>query len=670
MTNENKPGTFLILGDSTSMSIGLEKQTHTFINAQKNIWPSNTTIVNSSLPGMTAADSAAFYFRHKRNELYNLKGVLIYLGNCDTTSTEVRKGKYSKFVQVKDELREFFNRMPAKTSIKNRLLHFEWNNTFNPKIESPEYPEDFEFNIDRIVRDCKARNIPVILIRPKANQFFPSGIGKGNFAFYRYLGISDKIANQISIPDLRFKEALHLQESGKFKEAADLYKEILIKPHMAAMSQEYPLMVSNNYAVATAEAGNYEESTYLLQLLLKEAGVRKEIILFNLSQIRKLQNDLVGANQLMTESFESDTSLYRVRAPYINAIDNLVQKYSFVKSVDMYPIIPDELYLDHCHPLPKGQQILADAIAEKLAESGVSGNEKAEIKNILYNPEFANGNKSLFHDYFKTFAPFSEVQIREQVDAFRKAYEVSDNPDSIPEISTATRELKTAFEYYLKHPIFPSFNDILRFAPKYPSDIGRFPEFFVIRHLIPYLSFYESIKQSDSTISFHHGILRSSDELLSVLPEHSRQLVDKEPLNIDVNYEAQRIEKILEKVSRLLIQHLSLGNQVFNRAKSTIFWYVRETLRFGSHSRYSMRYDRVLLEYLAEGLMVAKILNLHLDNKFSPEINSLVNALNTTVKVHDEYCAKFQLSSNDPALLNHYDQALFDIHSQLVNKKN
>lgn len=670
MTNENKSGTFLILGDSTSMSIGLEKQTHTFINAQKNIWPSNTTIVNSSLPGMTAADSAAFYFRHKKNELNNLKGVLIYLGNCDTTSTEVRKGKYSKLVQVKDELREFFNRMPAKTSIKNRLLHFEWNNTFNPKIESPEYPEDFEFNIDRIVSDCKARNIPVILIRPKANQFFPSGIGKGNFAFYRYLGISDKIANQISIPDLRFKEALHLQESGKFKEAADLYKEILVKPHTASMSQEYPLMVSNNYAVAKAEAGNYEESTYLLQLLLKESGARKEIILFNLSQIRKLQNDLVGAKQLMTESFESDTSLYRVRAPYIHAIDKLVQKHSFVKSVDMYAIIPDELYLDHCHPLPLGQQILAEAIAEKLNELGVSGDAKADIKNILYNPEFANGNKSFFHDYFKTFAPFSESEISEQVDVFRKAYKVSDKSDGIPELSTATRELKTAFEYYLKHPIFPSFKDILRFAPRHPSDIGRFPEFFIIRHLIPYLSYYESIKHTDTTINFHHGILRSSDELLSVLPEQSRPLIDKEPLTIDVNYEEERIEKILGKVGKLLKQHLSAGNQIFNRTKSTIFWYVRETLRFGSHSRYSMRYDRVLLEYLAEGLMVAKILNLHLDNRFSPEINDLVNTLNSTIAVHDEFCAKFKLSSNDPSLLNNYDKELFDIHSQLINKKN
>lgn len=667
--NENKPGTVLILGDSTSMSIGLERQTHTFINAGKGIWPLGTTIVNSSLPGMTAADSAAFYFRHKKNELQNLRAVLIYLGNCDTTSTEVRKGKYSKITQIKDELREFLNRMPAKTSIKNRLLHFEWNNTYNPKIESAEYPEDFEFNIDRIISDCESRNIPVIIVRPKANQFFPSGIGKGNFAFYRYLGIYDKIASQISIPDARFKEALLLQESRNFETAAALYKEILVKPHTAAMSQEYPLLVSNNYAVAKAESGNYEEATYLLQLLLKEAGVRKEIILFNLSQIKKLQGDMKEAERLMTESFESDTSLYRVRAPYIKAIDSLVEKYSFVKSVDMYSLIPDEYYLDHCHPLPAGQRILADAIAEKFAELGITGNNKAAIKNILYNPEFANGNKSFFHDYFKTFAPFSEVEISNQLDVFRKMYDASANSNTIPELSTATREMKTAFEYYLRHPVFTSFEDILRFPPKYPSDIGRFPEYFVIRHLIPYVAFYESVKESDTTIGFEHGILRSSEDLLFVLPEESRSLVDKAPIQVDVVYEEKRIIRILDKVNKLLLQHLSLGNQVYNRTKSTIFWYVRETLRFGSHSRFSMRYDRMLLEYLAEGLVVAKILNQHLGKNHTSEINELVNALNATVSIHNDYCSRFKLSENNSVLLENYDQALRNIHVQLNNKK-
>lgn len=667
MTKDKKPGTVLILGDSTSMSIGLERQTHTFINAGKYIWPSDTTLVNSSLPGMTAADSAAFYFRHKKNELKNLRAVLIYLGNCDTTSTEVRKGKYSKFVQLIDEARELMNMMPAKTSIKNRLLHFEWNNTFNSKIESPEYPEDFEFNIERIIRDCRTNNTPVIIVRPKANQFFPSGIGKGNFSFYKYLGINDKIANQISIPDSRFKAALAFQEAGNFLEAAALYKEILLRPHTGAMSQEYSLLVSNNYAVAKAESGSFEEAIYLLQLLLKEAGIRKEIILFNLSQIKKMQGDQQEAKRLMTESFESDTSLYRVRNPYIQAIDALLKKYPFVKMVDMYELIPDKYYLDHCHPLPDGQHILADAIEAKFSEIGVKGDSKAEINNILYNPEFANGNKSFFHDYFKTFAPFTESEISEQVDSFSKVYNESVHNSTIPEVNNATRELRTAFEYYLRHPIFTSFTDILKFPPKYPSDIGRFPEYFVIRHLIPYLAYYESMGNNQGDPSFQHNVLRKSSDLLSILPEESRSLVDKQPPAFDAFFEEKRIQQILAKVYKQLLQHLSNGNQIYNRTKSTIFWYVRETLRFGSHSRYSMRYDRLQLEYLAEGLAVARIINSHFDNKHKNAINDLVNILNATISIHEEYCERFDLSKNNSNLLKDYDKALETLHNQLIN---
>jgi hypothetical protein len=372
----------------------------------------------------------------------------------------------------------------------------------------------------------------------------------------------------------------------------------------------------------------------------------------------------------MTESFEADTSLYRVRSPYVNAIDSLLKKHSFVKYVDMYSLISDEYYLDHCHPLPAGQKILADAISEKLEELGITGDDKAQIKNILYNPEFSNGNKSFFHDYFKTFAPYTETEISNQIDVLREAYSLSAKNSPIPQLSSSTREIKTAIEYYLRHPFFTSFEDILRFPPRFPSDIGRFPEYFVIRQMIPYVVFYESFKETDTTIAFENSILRSSNDLLSILPEECRTLIDKESFKIDLAYEEQRIENILLKVKKLLLEHLLLGNQIFNRTKSTIFWYVRETLRFGSHSRFSMRYDRILLEYLAEGLLVTKILNYHLDNKYSIEINDLVKALNNTVSIHDNYCSKFNLSDDNLEQLMNYDQALSNNYLQLISKKN
>ena len=83
-----------------------------------------------------------------------------------------------------------------------------------------------------------------------------------------------------------------------------------------------------------------------------------------------------------------------------------------------------------------------------------------------------------------------------------------------------------------------------------------------------------------------------------------------------------------------------------------------------------MRYDRILLEYLAEGLLITKILNYHLDNQYSIEINDLVKALNNTVSIHDNYCSKFNLSDDNSELLRNYDQALNNNYLQLISKKN
>jgi len=663
--------TILILGDSTSMSIGVERKTHPFVLADRPIWPEDTQIINCSLPGMTAADAAAFFLRHKKEWINDLKAVFIYLGNCDTTSTEVRKGSYTYFRYFKSRLQESMGKTPAKTSIKNRLLHFEWNNTFNPKIESPEDPADFEHNIRLIYSICKSRSIPVILVRPKANLFFLSGIGKGNFVFYKYLGVEDHIADKISIPDQRFKDALKCQENGNFTEAAKIYKDILTVPPSSSMSNEYPLLVMNNYAVAKAESGDYDEAEYLLNLLLKEQGSRKEIFLYNLAKISKLRSNEIRYRELLVESYEADASLYRVRKPYINAIDKIVADHSGIRAVDMEGLIPESLYLDHCHPLPEGQVILADKIAEKYADLNITGSSKASIRNILYNPELASGNVSDFHEYFKTFASLSNSQVKSELNTLGTVFKDGQAYSlEKPEISGLSREIKTAFEYYLRHPVFTSVTDILHFSPVHPSDIGRFPEYFIIRHLIPYMKLaHDKMPEVIGKFDNKLELLRSADELMFILPDNAKQYVETPYPEIDIDFEKKRLPNILHKVRTLLADHLNKGNQVFVRTKTTIFWYVRETLRFGSHSRYSMRYDRLLMEFLAEGLAVAAILDSKLSNEKKDEIEKLIDLLQATVKIHDEYCSKFSLNADSKDLLHEYDLKLKEVFDSLNRNK-
>lgn len=323
----------LLLGDSTSMSIGVERKNYSFQLADSNIWPGNTEIINCSLPGFTSADIAAFFFKNKDLWIKSLAAVVIYIGNCDATSSEVKKGRFGYLKEARNTAIQVIGITPKKSRLKNRLLHYEWNNNWDSEIEMPESPIDFKFNIERIAKYCNYKKIPLVLVRPKANRFFLPGIGKGNFVFYRFFNVQDKISNLLRITDYRFKVALEKHEQGDIDAAIKGYKEILLNRPSTHMSDEYYQILVNNYAVAKAEIGNTDESIYLLNLLLKEKSVRREILLFNLAHIYKYCQDELAYSDLIDQSYESDQSLYRVRRPYLEVLDKISKKYPDIKVV-------------------------------------------------------------------------------------------------------------------------------------------------------------------------------------------------------------------------------------------------------------------------------------------------------------------------------------------------
>lgn len=661
-----KSRNIILLGDSTSMSVGVERKTYTFLMADASVWPERTQIVNCSLPGFTSADIAAFFFKHKELWKENIAAVVIYIGNCDSASTEVVKGRYGYLREQYNNLIFNRNANPKKTKLKNRLLHYEWNNGWDPNIEIPEDVYDFEFNVGRILKACNDRNIPVVLVRPKANYYFLPGLGKGNFIFYRFLNTNDRISQKINLPDVHFKQALKKQEDGDLEGALIAYKEILLNKSHVFMNDEYYQIVVNNYAVAKAQLGNIDEAIYLLNLLLKEREIRQEIILYNIAQVFNLCGNELSYSKSMLQSYEADHSLYRVRRSHIDALDRLSKKYPKTKVINMELFISDDMYLDHCHALPEGQSLLAEAVISSLHSSGISGNHKSDIKNMLYNPELSLGNNQSFHEYFKTFSLITENEIVQYFKTINESMKDRSYAELKASLSKKIPEsIFNSIDYYLRHPCFPEVTDIVKSPPRYPSDVGRFPEYYLVRYIIPFMRAYESSKPFRDMFSSDLGLVRSSECMRNILPDNL--IADKE-LNwtkIDAEYEKQRIPKILSKVRYLLLEHLLNKNQIFERTKSTMFWYVREALRFGAHSRYSMLYDRVLLEYLAEGLLVAGVLDHFLNLGMLDQINKLVKNLERVTLIHESYCSNFRLNRNTDSLLLKYNEELMGIAQEL-----
>lgn len=149
-----------------------------------------------------------------------------------------------------------------------------------------------------------------------------------------------------------------------------------------------------------------------------------------------------------------------------------------------------------------------------------------------------------------------------------------------------------------------------------------------------------------------------ASKLLSILPTASVPLVLGFVPSIEYNYSRAHADQIVAKCRELLIQHLEVGNQIFARLKTTIYWYFRETLRFGAHSRVQMLYDRITLEFLAEGLAVAGVLDASTGFKISAEIVELISVIVAAAEIHNTYCCAFEFGKDVDSLLQKYDRDL------------
>ena len=80
----------LVLGDSTSMTVGYQNSNYIFNLANSEVWPENSFIINSSLHGFGSADALKFIKKYKK---FNISLVIFNLGICDSISTETLKKK-------------------------------------------------------------------------------------------------------------------------------------------------------------------------------------------------------------------------------------------------------------------------------------------------------------------------------------------------------------------------------------------------------------------------------------------------------------------------------------------------------------------------------------------------------------------------------------------------
>ena len=512
----------IILGDSTSMTIGADHAMYPFKLAEKSIWADGATIINCSLPGFTSADACRFFFEQK-HAFGEIKAVIIYLGNCDTMATELPKHKFTPYRSILYRVKKRFGQKIKKinkTKRNNKFLYFEWNDNFDQSIETEVPVSMFEYNISRVLDYCERKTICTVLVRPEAHVSFPAGSGKGNFVFYNYLGMNPRLSHRMTSDDSRLIAAAKAYEEGDFSKSADVLKDMLLFPFSSKSSLEYQTLLVNNYATCQASLGAFEEAEYLLQALLNERDVRREIVLYNLSMVSRMRGDEDEFSQRFEDAYEADGSMYRIRESYKNAVDRLASRFKGVKLVDMREIVHDEDFVDHCHPLPYAQDKIADEILKYLDVPNLRGDSPMDIQNILFNPEYSLGNDTEFYRYFNAYSPISDADVRKEMHGLSARLKTQEDEDEWPLdlIADLPRDMASAFMYYQRHPVFPSLKDAVNAMPGQATDFGRFPELFVCRFMVPFLRHLERSPKLNGLFSQECGVLRRADQLLSILP--------------------------------------------------------------------------------------------------------------------------------------------------------
>ena len=186
----------------------------------------------------------------------------------------------------------------------------------------------------------------------------------------------------------------------------------------------------------------------------------------------------------------------------------------------MKSVIGDRLFRS-LSSASRGTKKISKIIEEAYSKIGLTGNEKATIINDLYNPELASGNQSPFNLYFKSISDLDASKIR---DLFKKYFDLVEKELVAVDlkINNIPKEIQNAYEYYLKHPLFTNFDDIKEIQQFEASDIGRFPENFIYRFIIPILKEIE-IRQPQLLEKFNKSqvLVHSSDSFKRILKEQT-----------------------------------------------------------------------------------------------------------------------------------------------------
>ena len=637
-----------ILGDSSSAGIGDGKAIYPFQLFESLQRWGGARVDTWASPGLTSADACKVYIHQIAERPVDF--LVIYLGNNEGSRSRY-KGTYRP---VRERIGKFFGR--SSNMRKPFVLGKRRPYVFEP-VPMPSRiattPTDFYRNLRTIISKAQRAGTQVILVNPVANTCFPAGLGSPNSPFYRYVSFHDTIGPEL-VADAETEmlvQGLKWHAQSKLQEASDCYSKV--RPDPAYCYQ----VARNNLAVAQYESGEQSVAVRILSEVLDTEYYDRAIPLYNLGRIE-------NSTRILDEAYETDLTLYRIKGAYREAVTRLGTE-SAIHVLDMADIVTDDHFVDYCHLTRKGHGILAELIYsavtrqfESLRAPGAS-TYRCEFPSPDYF--FSSQRHDDLDDYYAITAEWSETDIAQVFEetcttmagGWRSEWDTEE-----PSLQIAIRR---TVQRALQHPVVTGIDDLVSFPVRFSHEIGSFPEFYLYRLLRAYWFALEKFGHWAEWEKWRGSFpVRNCDDYDHLI--FTRSAYDAVEDEVDLS--TSRSDRVLKRVEEVLGQPELYTDQSRNRRKTIMYWYTRESFRFGTHSRPSMLYNRVALEELAEGLAVAWIIeNLRGRSGAKDRIDWCRCRIEALMGVHEDFAS--QLVSDDSEFIHQaYNAALGQLYLQ------
>lgn len=536
----------LIIGDSTSSSIGGVSENWLRKLELDSAWREQLRFIDTCAPGVTAGAALFILLKKLITLRFSVFMVVLSVGNCDRIDRPYVANKTS-VLKILFFLIKSFTRLKIKKKLNWIKLNFSDWHSVGPN-QSKQKILNFEKNLRYIKSVCNIFRINLFVIIPRSNLLFPPSTAKNNSTFYDLVDFGSCNHSEIGLqmPDLSRSNLLIMSNNS-----TDVMPMNYSDLKVFELSEKDKIVCSlNNFAVHSFNAQQIDLSISCLEQLTTYSDFSTEFFTYNLARIYKNLGNQNKAFEFFEESLRLDTYSYRVDLSYSNILNTVFKNSSNTGILNLYDEKFNSFFLDHCHLLPSGQQLIKEAVHKHLLDFIPRGSYKSILACEPINPEISEGDLRSFNEVFGI-----ESSTNIETQSFQgRAHSLDIVAGKIEKFFLKSKNIEL-----IESVIFFTFtSENFKIHSKYID---------------------ETMAQEQNRIG------NISRQLKITLPKIDRFNL---PLNLCIIWS----DEILNNIHREIESYVNTQKSSVYRMRTIMNWYFKESLFFGFNSSFDMLYIR------------------------------------------------------------------------------